>query len=1357
MDNDTTSSVDKAEKMVVCGATLAAAAVQISNGDSLKWKKMPHIGVLLQREIEAMSKADIELRNAELEKEKCELKCDLAEMAEKMERIRYETELAQTMEHKNQEEEEGGLMKQWTEMTNNNNDSKARETFLKEELSVRSAEVTQLQEKVINIKADASALNDCLKEEITSLENELSLALNDSKQARELQAQTAGRLNDALSSKSELDASISLINKSISSKLEEHKATLEQKAIALDEEREAVGVHLRNSLIALRALLEKKGQAVCHLRCETFISEAKTASTKAKWEQSNFFIMDELACKSEETERLQMVLDVARLEAASCCEDTEREVMDLKETQAFMEFEKKELALSVELLEYTLKEQSELIQVIQEDSCRAESDLKLNQMMQENEIELLRNAFTEKEVKIKTALQKVSTSETHVGHERSKLELSIALLKHEMEERTIELQRIQSGFSNTLSIAESTNNELEQENASLKNELDLMKDELDHNVAFLSAKLTLKMNEVKQLEQELDLKDDEFDNDRSFLKGELLSKSEEVKQLEERLEDARADATSGQNVMKMQLNEKEKLLIEALREKEELVIEVASLNNALVTERSKVKSEAAERCLRSEIASLKRLLSEERENDRNDRNDRTRLENELAKHKEELEALSIDHNNIRITKSEQELEIVSLKNVVGNKTSELEKVKLGIVAREDESVFARQALEDEIVLLEDKLDSQKDEVDRMRRTIVFSKTEAGLSQKELEMKVSFLENSLRLCLEKLERKQQHHHRRGPPSRLSFHCAASAAVAGGGGGSSASFDLKTNDEKENEVEFLCHPLRTNDADAAMTTTGFKCRNNNAENVPPPPLEDVATTKLVDNTTQINAATLKNKIVNTTVVRSKEEVMVGRPGINRRTMMTETLGVNIATAGTAAALKERRAQNDDTTGNSGSGLVDDGIIFEEGCRTYMNDSNMSGFSFGLSSSTEEYSEIKNVEESALELPLPLPVTTTTTSTTMPADSSSRRRLSAHRGPDEQPKEETHSTNRMNGGSNESAELMSCSGTPLDSSELRLFEPEFLLEYSMQHDEPQPELLGGEDSIISSLFSNEKSGGGKLKGGQPCRKGRAVHLSTTMSPPHSVSSSSSHRRSSRPWRKKLRSAFRFWGLFSTKSSMNSEGLSLYHSSSSYSGNSGSTTTDYESCCSGYDYSQSSSEGEESINRSKHSDGIRKNSQRNHEEEKFKILNSKCVTRVTPQLRRKEEKIRSSPPTDHSVKSKIGQIDGSSSSPPSYVWVDVDIVATGLSPITALHEPRPPKRRKSGIALDEQDADTIVSAEIVQSHDPLRPSMCTMEAGDQVGCHYTFTIIISSRASQQLHFPHISPPPPSLCFSPHVYSLAQ
>ncbi len=1192
---------------------------------------------------------------------------------------------------------EGG---QLTEESHSNNDSKARETFLKEELSVRSAEVTRLQEKVINIKADASALNDCLKEEISSLKNELSLALKDSKQARELHAETAKRLSEALSSKAELDASISLIHESIGSKLEKHKAVLEQKAIGLDEEREVVGAHLKNSMISLRALLEKKGQTVCHLRCETFISEAETASAKAKWEQSTFLMKDELEFRSEEIERLQMALEVARSEAASCCADTEREMMDLKETQAFMALEKKELTLSVELLEYTLAEQSELMKMVQEEACRTESEAKLNQMMQEKEIELLRKSLTEKEAEIKTALQKVATSEMHAGRERSKLELSIALLKHEIEERTEELQRIQSGFSNTLSIAESINNELEQENSSLKNELDLMKDELDHNTAFLSAKLSLKLNEVKQLEQELDLKNDELDHDRSFLKGELLTKSEEVKQLQERLEDAQAEAASSHIEMKIQLHEKEKSLAEVLREKEELTTEVASLN-VLVTERSKGTSEASERCLRSEIASLKRLLSEERENDRNDR---TRLENELAKHKEELEALTSDRDKIRINKAEQEVEIVSLKSVIGNKTSALEKVKLGIVAREDKSVLARCVLEKEIIFLEDKLDSQKGKVERMRRTIVFSKTEAGLHQKELEMKVSFLENSLRFCLEKLERTQPHRQEPPPPS-LSFH--GTAAVADGG--SSAPFDLKKNDEKENEVGFLCHPLKINDDEMA-----FKCCNN-AMNVPP--LDDVAT-KLVD--TQINAI-LKDKIVNT-VVRSEE--MMGRPGINRTTT-TELLGVNVATA---AALKERRTQNDHA-GNSGSGL-DDGVL-EEGCRTSMNDSTVSGFSFGLSSSTEEYSEIKNVEESALELPLPSPVTTTmladlerllAVSSSSPKgteniQSSSRRRLSVHRGRDEQPKEETlefgssmneqeqlineqERTNGMNGGgSNETAELMSCSGTPLDSSELRLFEPEFVLE-NKQHDEP--ELLGG-DSIISSLFSSEKSGGGKLNGGPQRWKDRAVHLSMTMSPP---SVSSSHRKSSRPWRKKLRSAFRFWGLFSTKSSNNSEGLSLYHSSSS-----GGTTDNGES--SGYDYSQSEEEG---INSSsiRYSDDIRKKSERDDEEQQFKSCHSKYATRVTPQLRRKEV-TRPSPPTDHSGKSKIGAIDGPS--PHSYVWVEVDKVAAGLSATTALQEPRP-KRRKSGI-VDEQDSDAVVSAEVVQSPDPLSPSVCTTEAGDQVVLH--------------------------------------
>ncbi len=1094
------------------------------------------------------------------------------------------------------------------------NDLKARETLLKEELSVRSAEVTRLQEKVIDIKADASALTDCLEAEISSLKNELSLALKGSKQAHKHHAEATKSLNEAISSKAELEASISLLNESIGLKLEEHKAVYQQKSTGLYDDHALMGAHLKNAMITLRALIEKKGELVCHLRREAFISDAETASITAKWERSASWMKDELVFKSLEMEQLQMALEIARSETTSCCVDTEREIMDLKETQTFMTTEKKELILSIGRLEYACEEQSELMKMVREDARHAESEAKLNQMMLEDEIELLWNFLKIKEAEIKTALQKVATSETQAGNERSKLELSIALLKHEMEDRTDELQRFRNGFSNAVSIAESTNSELERENSSLKNEIDLMKDELDHNTAFLSEKLSSRLDEVKQLQQPLDLTNDELDHDRSFLKGALLSKSEEIKKLQEDLENAQQGAASGRIQMKIQLHEKEKSLTDVLNANKELATEVTSLNVCLA-ERSKEANEAESR-QKMVIASLEWLLSEEQ---KNDRYNRTRLENELAEqHNEELEMLRDERDHAHDTElGEREAEIVSLNNTIDSKTCELEKLKLGIVEREDEAVLTRRILEEKIISLQDRLDSQMDEMERMRRTIVFSNTEAGLSQKELEMKVSFLENSLRLSLEKLERTQQQPHRQKtppfPPPRLSFQ------------------------EKLEWTQQWQQPLSIGVDEPLVTDVKID-----------PPLKAKPPVNVIFT-----------------------EEKMGKRGMMNRT--AEMLDVRVTAA--SSVLNERRTQKD--MEYSVSGLRNDGVLEEEGCRTSMNLTEPD-FSFGLSSSTEEYSEIKDVEESALELPpLSSPVFTTTMSAGLErqpsvssppesknnAQDNSGRTLFVHHVKDQPPEEETLGFVRVNqqqlineqrqqrqqciideiSSDYEIAEVMSCSGSPLDSCELRLFEPEFVTESS--HDD--------ETECISPLFRSESGRDEEETGGQQYWKDGAVHLSKTTSP----CSLSPHWKSSRAWRKKLHSMFRVWGLFSTKST-NSDNSSVYFSTASEDD----TMDGDEGLICGDDL-QSEDGSNIHDNNPEYSGGETRKSER--------------------------------------------------------VEIENEGGDGRLPAITSLREPQL-KRRKSGIVYDQDtssEAVLSITTEVVQSPDPLSPYTYTTEAaGDQV-----------------------------------------
>ncbi len=1096
------------------------------------------------------------------------------------------------------------------------NDLKARETLLKEELAVRSAEVTRLQEKVIDIKADASALTDCLEVEISSLKNELSLALKGSKQAHKHHAEATKSLNEAISSKAELEASISLLNESIGLKLGEHKAVYQQKSTGLYEDHALMGAHLKNAMITLRALIEKKGELVCHLRREAFISDAETASITAKWERSASWMKEELVFKSLEMEQLQMALEIARSETTSCCVDMEREIMDLKETQTFMTTEKKELILSIGRLEYACEEQSELMKMVREDARHAESEAKLNQMMLEDEIELLRNLLKIKEAEIKTALQKVATFETQAGNERSKLELSIALLKHEMEDRTDELQRFRNGFSNAVSIAESTNSELERENSSLKNEIDLMKDELDHNTAFLSEKLSSRLDEVKQLQQSLDLTNDELDHDRSFLKGALLSKSEEIKKLQEDLENAQQGAASGRIQMKIQLHEKEKSLTDVLNANKELATEVTSLNVCLA-ERSKEANEAESR-QKMVIASLEWLLSEEQ---KNDRYNRTRLENELAEqHNEELEMLRDERDHAHDTElGEREAEIVSLNNTIDSKTCELEKLKLGIVEREDEAVLTRRILEEKIISLQDRLDSQMDEVERMRRTIVFSNTEAGLGQKELEMKVSFLENSLRLSLEKLERTQQQPHRQKtppfPPPRLSFQ------------------------EKLEWTQQWQQPLSIGVDEPLVTDVKID-----------PPLKAKPPVNVIFT-----------------------EEKMGKRGMMNRT--AEMLDVRVTAA--SSVLNERRTQKDMEYSVSRLRNDGDGVLEEEGCRTSMNLTEPD-FSFGLSSSTEEYSEIKDVEESALELPpLSSPVFTTTMSAGLErqpsvssppesknnAQDNSGRTLFVHHMKDQPPEEETLGFFRVNqqqlineqrqqrqqciideiSSDYEIAEVMSCSGSPLDSCELRLFEPEFVTESS--HDD--------ETECISPLFRSESGRDEEETGGQQYWKDGAVHLSKTTSP----CSLSPHWKSSRAWRKKLHSMFRVWGLFSTKST-NSDNSSVYFSTASEDD----TMDGDEGLICGDDL-QSEDGSNIHDNNPEYSGGETRKSER--------------------------------------------------------VEIENEGGDGRLPAITSLREPQL-KRRKSGIVYDQDTSSEAVlstTTEVVQSPDPLSPYTYTTEAaGDQV-----------------------------------------
>ncbi len=1274
------------------------------------------------------SLVDIESRNAELENKKREMMRELAEMVEKMERTQHEMKCCEEgrasalKEHKNQVKllenaltvKEDGLQR--AEKTSN--ESKARETLLKETLAVRSAEVTCLQEKVINIKSDASALNDCLEEEISSLKHELSFALKDSEQARKLHAETSKSLDEALSSKAELHTSISLINESIGLKLDEHKAMYQQKAIGLDDEYESMGVYLKNAIIALKALLEQKGQngqaspSICYLCHETLIiSEAETATlVTSKWEQQQqstaaALMKDELEFKSEEIQLLQMALEIAKSETASCCMDMKWEIMDLKETQAYMSMEKKELILSVELLEYALVEQSELLMTIVKEEaascCHSESGLiiTLDEMAQEKEIEFLRNVLLDKEAEIKTVIQKVTTLETREGFEKSKLELSVALLKQEMEERTEELRRIQNGFSNAVSIAESTNCELKRENSCLKNEIDLIKDELDNNMTFMSAQLSSTLNEVKRLQQALDLKNDELNNDRSFLKGELFSKSEEVKKIHKRLEDSISEVTSEHIEMKTQLREKEESLVNASKEKEDLMTEIASLN-VLLTEHSKGVNDVEPR-LKAEIASLKLLHN----NMNGRRTTQQQLENELTKHKEELEVLKRNSDKLHTVNADQKVEIISLKNIVKNKTSELEKLKLGIAEHEDSAALAQR-------VFEKKLDSQADEVQRMQRTIVFSKTEAGLNQKELEMKVSFLENSLRLSLEKLERTQQQQQQQ--PRNLNLNCL-SLNFNGGGGvndgvGSSLSFD--PNIEKKNDkVGLLCCSHQKLDEDITIGGGAKAAFNHKILNVP----LDVV--------------------------------------VEDRTTEPLPLNVIVETAAAGTTLNEerrRRAHKNDVV----AGLNDDDgcVLLKEGCNTFVNNSTVSDFSFGLSSSTEEYSEIKNVEgeeESALELPPPSPLSSPLSNTLLSVSfsspegtknvqggsSSGRRRLFVHCRPDQRNDEEnmefgSSSINdeqeqeqqcMVDGISNDccsnnaeiAAEVTSCSGSPLDSAELRLFEPEFVAE-SSKYDES--ELGGMEDNILSySLSSSCESGSrdDKVKEDQEQKhwKDSAIHLSMTMSP----SVSPQRRNSNRPWRNKFRSLFRFWGLYSstTKSTSgnNSEDLSLYYSASSSSMNNTTTDSDENS-----EYGSDNSQSEENSRSSYHSttNNIRRKKSELDEGEFNRSWHSKYETGgMTLQLRREEEEVTrfSSPSsTVHSADEE------SKNKRHSYSWVEEIDKSAGLlaTTVAPLQEPRLKRRKSGGNIVNEQDA--VVIAEIVQSPDPLSLSVCTTEAGDQV-----------------------------------------
>ncbi len=1261
------------------------------------------------------SLVDIESRNAELENEKREMMRELAEMVEKMECTQHEGKCSEEgrasalKEHKNQVKllenaltvKEDGLQRAET----TSNELKARETLLKETLAVRSAEVTCLQEKVINIKSDASALNDCLEEEISSLKNELSLAVKDSKQVRKLHAETSKSLDEALYSKAELDGSICLINESIGLKLDEHKAMYQQKAIGLDDEYESMGVYLKNAIIALKALLEQKGQKgqasppICHLCRETLtVSEAETvALVTSKWEQQQqstaaALMKDELEFKSEEIQLLQMALEIAKSETASCCMDMKWEIIDLKETQAYMSMEKKELVLSVELLECTLAEQSELlmtmVKVEAASCCHSESGviITLNEMVQEKEIEFLRNVLIDKEAEIKTALQKAMTLETCEGFEKSKLELSVALLKQEMEKRTEELQRIQNGFSNAVSIAESTNCELKQENSCLKNEIDLMKDELDNNMTFMSAQLSSTLNEMKQLQQAFDLKNDELDNDRSFLKGELVSKSEEVKVFQKRLEDSIAEATSEHIKMKKQLYEKEESLVNVSKEKEDLMTEIASLN-VLLTEHSKGVNDVEPR-LKAEIASLKLLhtITNGRRTTQ-----QQQLENELTKHKDELEVLKSDSDTFHSVNADQKVEIISLKNTIKTKTSEFEKLRFRIAERDDSAALAQ-------CVFEKKLNSQADEAQRMQRTIVFSKTEAGLNQMELEMRISFLENSLRLSLEKLERIQQR------PPNLNLNCLNFNFNSGvkDGVGSLTSFD--PNIEKKNdEVGFMCRSHQKRDEDVIIGGGTKGAFNHKIMNVP----LDVV---VEDRTTE-------------------------PPPLNEK--------VETAAAGTTLNEESRRRthKNDVVAGLND----DDGCaLLKEGCNTSVSHSTVSDFYFRLTSSTEEYSEIKNIEEeSALELPPPSSLSSPLSNTLLSVSfsspegtknvqggsSSGRRSLFVHRRLDQRNNEENmeFGSSSVNGEQEQeqqctvdeinndccnnndeiAAEVMSCSGSPLDSSELRLFEPEFLVESSKYN---ELELRGMEDSVISYSVSSSSCESGSRDDkvvNEQHWKDSAIHQSMTMSP-----SVSPHRRNdNRPWRNKFRSLFRFWGLFSstTKSTTTNDSEDL---SFSYSPSTNNTTTDPDE---NSEHSSDFSQSKENSSNSSYSITNNIGRKKSERDEFNKSWHSKYETGgMTPQLRREEVTRFYSPPlTVHSADEE------SENKNHSYSWFEKIDKSAGLlaTTIAPLHEPRLKRRKGGGNIVNEQDA--VVIAEIVQSPDPLSTSVCTTEADDQVLLH--------------------------------------
>ncbi len=1279
-----------------------------------------------------ISLADIESRNAELETEKHAMMRELAEMAEEVESTYHalkcceESRASALMDQNNQVKRlENALtvkVDALQRLEATSSESKAREILLNETLEMRSAEVTCLQEKVIHMKSDASAVNNCLEEEIVSLKNELSLALKDSGKIQKMHKDTCKSLDEALRSKAKLDASICSINESIGMKLDEHKAMYQKKAMGLDTEYASMGVYLKNEIIALKALLEKHSQAssqqICRKCHEPFIvSEAgmatATVSVMSKWEEEQqrtaaaLITEEQLEFMSEENEWLQMALEFSKSETDSNYTDMKWKIMDLEETQAYMSIEKKELILSVELLEYVLAEQSELLMSVVKDAkwwcSNSESGEgvgilpPLDVMVQEKEVEFLRNVLLDKEAEMKIALEKLTALETSEGfEEKSKqLELSVALLKQELEKRTEELERIQTWSSNAVSIAESTNGELKQENSFLKNEIDLLKDELDNNMAFMSAQLSSTLNEVKQLQQALDLKNDELDNDRSFLKGELVSKSDEVKMFQKKLEDSIAEATSERIFMKTQLHERDEALIGASKENEALITEIARLN-VLVTKHSKWVNEVEPR-LQEEIASLKQLLhnhlncgcshtgaaAQQRQEEEELEND-----DDISNHKEEMEALESDNENLRTINSDQKVEISSLQSTLKTQTSELETLKSGIVESEDRAALAQR-------VFEKKIDSQVDEICRMKRTFVFSKTEAGLNQKELEMKVSFLENALRLNLEKLEWTQQ--------KRLNLNLN----YFGGGGravqdcvGSLTCFVPK-NMKRNDEVGFVypCRDICGDDDEIIIGAGGV-------------------TTKAIFN----------NNVVPLDVVAIEDETTEQQPS--------------------QQPLNEERRR----TTHENDAVAGLNALIKEGCNTSLNHLTVSDFSFGLSSTTDEYSEIKFIEEesAALELPPPSsPLSNASLSISVsppsgmngnvqcdssnsPSDGGSlfmhRRQLDYQQQRNSNAgkmefsstcsiiNDEEHgqkqqslvdgiansisSSDCCNNNNNEIAaeEVTSCSGSPLDSFDLRLFEPEFVLE-SRKYVES--ELGGVDDSIMSySLSSSSSCDCDNSRGGddnvldeqQKHWKDGAIRLSMTMSP------ASPHRRmvNNRPWRNKFRSLFRFWGLFS---STNPEDLSLNNSSPSSTASNISVDSDENS------ESSTSSSCPYSI-RTKFNIERKKDDERRHDQS-LHLEYDNAVGRMTPPQSQRDFTRFHSPSSSTAAHSE--DEDEIINNPYSRIE-NIDRSARVLTTTTTnsiapqLQEPRV-KRRKSGCNIVQSPPDPVRS-----------PSVCTTEAGDQV-----------------------------------------